>query len=217
MTDTPFPSADGRTARLPCPTRRAFLAGAVAVAWAGPAGAAGVTAAIGSVQDMVGDAFAERDAARRALAPAGEVFLRDLVSTGRQARLSMKLGLATTVRLGAEARLTIDRFIVEAGGVLDLAEGALLFDRPETAPKTDVKLRSAYGLIAVRGTRFFAGPSRGVFGVFVERGAVTVAAAGQTRRLGAGEGVDIPAPGAAPSPVARWGAARIREAFASVE
>ncbi|MCW1841880.1 FecR family protein [Prosthecomicrobium hirschii] len=205
------------------PLTRRDLLGAAALLAAGPGSAtlvgpasAATAGRIGIVQEVVGDAFARGGSAERRLAAAADLYLQDMVWTGTEARLAMKLGLATTVRLGARSRLVIDRFIADMGGVLDLADGATLFDRPEEAPKVDVKMRSAYGVIAVRGTRFFAGPSRGVFGVFVERGAVTVAAAGVTRLLSAGEGTDIPAPGRPPSPVARWGAPRIAEAMASV-
>ncbi|MEJ1158549.1 FecR family protein [Prosthecomicrobium sp. N25] len=191
-----------------------LAAGAVALVQ--PAGRARAALRVGHVGEAIGDAFAELAAERRRLEQAADVFDGDLVSTGVQARVSMKLGSATTVRLGAEAKLRIDRFVAERGGVLDLGQGALLFDRPESAPKTDVRIRSTFGLIAVRGTRFFAGPSRGVFGVFVERGEVAVEAGGQRRVLGSGQGVDIPSPGAPPSEVKAWGAPRIREAIASV-
>ena len=70
--------------------------------------------------------------------------------------------------------------------------------------------------MAVRGTRFFAGPSNNLFGVFVARGVVTVSAAGQQVTLREGEGTDIASPGAPPTPVKRWGAERIRAALASV-
>ena len=54
----------------------------------------------------------------------------------------------------------------------------MLLDKPKTAGP--INIRSPFGLISVRGTRLFAGPSKGVFGVFVVNGAVTVAAAGKT-------------------------------------
>jgi hypothetical protein len=55
-----------------------------------------------------------------------------------------------------------------------------------------------------------------VFGVFVERGSVAVSAAGRRVVLRAGEGTDIPRPGAPPTPPKRWGEPRIRAALASV-
>ena len=78
-------------------------------------------------------------------------------------------------------------------------------------------LRSLFGLIAIRGTRVFAGPSNGVFGVFVARGAVDVTAAGKTVTLGRGFGTNIAKPGDPPTDPAAWKPPRIKAAFASVD
>lgn len=169
---------------------------------------------VGTVEDVKGQAFAERESASRALDPQAPVFLNDTVITGLGSRLGMRLGAHTMVRLGEQARLKIDRFIVDAGGEITLGSGPLLFDGP--AGRAGIQVRSPFALIAVRGTRFFAGPSNDRFGVFVERGSVAVAAAGQRVTLRAGEGTDIVSPGAPPTPPKRWGAERIRAALASV-
>jgi ferric-dicitrate binding protein FerR (iron transport regulator) len=119
--------------------------------------------------------------------------------------------------MGQQARLTIDRFLVNAGGEIDLRSGAILFDRPPGSAPTRVRIRSSFGLIAVRGTRFFAGPSAGVFGVLVVRGRVTVSAAGVRVLLRRGQGTNIASPGAAPTPPAAWKPERIRSALESVQ
>ena len=80
----------------------------------------------------------------------------------------------------------------------------------------DLRLRSPFGTIALRGTRVFAGPSKGVFGVFVERGIVDFTAGGVTVRLSAGEGSDVRRPGDKPTPPSRWGSERALDALASV-
>ena len=72
-------------------------------------------------------------------------------------------------------------------------------------------------LIAIRGTRVFAGPSNGVFGVFVARGSVDVTAAGKTVTLGRGFGTNIAKPGDEPTAPAAWKPPRIKAAFASVQ
>lgn len=92
----------------------------------------------------------------------------------------------------------------------------MLFDREEGAPKTPVQLSTAFGLIAVRGTRFFAGPSNDKFGVFVERGEVRLTGGGVEVAILPGFGSDIAAPGQAPSPPAAWKQARIAAAMALV-
>jgi FecR protein len=121
----------------------------------------------GAVDDVRGEAFAEVQRERRKLEYAAPVFIADEVSTGAASRLAIHLGVDTIVRLGELAHLTIDRTLENAGGDLTLTSGALLFDRKSGAEPRPVRIRSSFGLIAVRGTRFFAGPSAGVFGVFV--------------------------------------------------
>jgi hypothetical protein len=168
------------------------------------------------VEDVRGEAFAELDSVRRTLDRAAPVFLGDEVATGVTSRLGMRLGRDTTIRLGEQSRLKIERFLVDAGGVMTLLSGALLFDRPPRSAPARVQIRSPFALIAVRGTRFFAGPSNGPFGVFVVRGLVTVTAVGQQVILRDGEGTDFVSPGTPPTPVKRWAPERIRAALASV-
>jgi len=169
---------------------------------------------VGAVEEVTGEAFGELDSTRRTLDRAAPVFLSEEVVTGLASRLAMRLGRDTTVKLGEQARLKIDRFLVNAGGEMTLRSGPMLFDgRPHHSA---MQIRSPFALIAVRGTRFFAGPSNDRFGVFVARGSVAVSAAGQQVILREGDGTDIAAPGAPPTPVKRWGTERIRAALASV-
>lgn len=142
----------------------------------------------------------------------GQFFSARKSVTGVASRLGIRLGRNTTVNLGDLARLKIDRYLVDAGGEMTLSSGPLLFD----GHRAGVKVLSPFALIAVRGPRFFAGPSNDRFGVFVERGSVMVAAAGQQVTLREGEGTDIVSPGTPPTPVKRWGPERIRAALASV-
>jgi ferric-dicitrate binding protein FerR (iron transport regulator) len=171
----------------------------------------------GSVEEIKGEAFAAAQNERRKLENAAPLFIADDVSTGSASRLALHLGKDTMVRLGELAHLTIDRFVENAGGELTLASGPLLYDHQQGAEPRPLKIRSSYGLIAVRGTRFFAGPSNGVFGVFVERGSVVVSGAGHDVALGAGEGTNIAHPGDAPTPAAPWRQPRIDAAMASVQ
>jgi ferric-dicitrate binding protein FerR (iron transport regulator) len=169
---------------------------------------------VGSVEDVTGEAFAELELVHRTLDRAAPVFLGEEVVTGIASRLAMRLGRDTRIRLGEQARLKIDRFLVEAGGEMTLYSGPLLFDGHRR--RAGVQIRSPFALIAVRGTRFFAGPSNDRFGVFVVRGSVAVTSAGQQVILRKGEGTDIFSPAMPPTPVKRWAPERVRAALASV-
>jgi FecR protein len=172
---------------------------------------------VGSVEDIRGEAFADSRDRRRTLERSAPIYLTDVVATGPDSRLVLHLGSMTTLKLGASARLTIDKFLVNVGGEISLQSGPILFDRPEDSPPVDMQFHSSFGLIAVRGTRFFAGPSNNVYGVFVARGRVAVSAAGTQVVVEAGQGTNIAQPGAAPTPPAPWGEPRIRAAMASAD
>lgn len=171
----------------------------------------------GSVKDIKGEAFAEAASERRTLAHAAAIFIADQVATGSDSRLAMLLGHDTTVKLGELARVTIDRFLVNAGGEITLQSGPMLFDRRPGAAPVPMTIRSPFALIAVRGTRFFAGPSAGVFGVFVERGSVSVSAGGRQVVLGQGQGTNVAFAGSRPTPPAAWTPARVRDALYRVQ
>ena len=172
-------------------------------------------ARVGAVEVIRGNAFARLSDVRR-LSRNNNILLGDLVWTEKQSRMTVRLDLGARLYLGPKARLVVDRYIAGTSGDLTLGEGAMVFDRDDDLPKIDLEVRTKFGLIAVRGTRFFAGPSKGVFGVFCQRGRVRVVANGVAATLDAGEGVDIPRRGAPPSAVTPWGQARIDQAFASV-
>jgi hypothetical protein len=170
----------------------------------------------GDVDTIRGGATAQTGSALRELAPNALVFVGDTVATAAQSAIALRLGSTTLVRLGADARLRIDRFLIKAGGVLDLAKGPMLFERDPAAGAAETAIRSPFGLIAVRGTRFFAGPSNNVFGVFVFRGEVTVVGQYTSVQVLPEFGADIAAPGEEPTPPHRWALARIKAAEASV-
>jgi ferric-dicitrate binding protein FerR (iron transport regulator) len=205
----------GMSTHMNGPGRRAVLS-AAALAVFGTTSAAAANEAAGKVDELRGEGYAVAAAVQRPLSLASAVFLGDLVGTRAESTMRLSLGTATEVRLGPEANLRIDRFIMGAEGVLVLQRGGILFDHAESAPKANVLLRSPYGLIAVRGTRYFAGPSAGVFGVFVQRGAVDVLGVNISVRVTAGMGTNIASPGAEPTTPTVWGAPRIAAALALV-
>jgi ferric-dicitrate binding protein FerR (iron transport regulator) len=170
----------------------------------------------GRVEEIKGEAFVDASNQHRALEKSSDVYVGDRVATGASSRLTMLLGEDTTIKLGEKAQLVIDQFLSTTGGEISLQSGPMLFDRPSGSRPVPVKIRSSYGLLAVRGTKFFAGPSNGVFGVFVDHGTVAVSGGGSEVVLEAGQGTNLDSPGAKPSAPTAWGPERIRAALASV-
>lgn len=170
----------------------------------------------GRVEEIKGEAFVDASNKLRPLEKAASLFVGDRVGTGVSSRLTMLMGEDTTIKLGEKAQLVIDQFLSTTGGEISLQSGPMLFDRPRGSRPVPVKIRSSYGLIAVRGTKFFAGPSNGVFGVFVDHGSVAVSGGGSEVVLQAGQGTNLEGPGSKPTPAVAWGAERIRGALDSV-
>ena len=192
-----------------------MLSGAALTAFSAT-GAAAANVPAGKVDELRGEGYAVAAAVQRSLMLASAVFVGDLVGTRAASIMSLKLGTATEVRLGPEAYLKIDRFVLDAEGVLVLQHGGILVDHDASAPKMNLLLRSPFGLIAVRGTRYFAGPSAGVFGVFVQRGVVEVVGVNTSVQVTAGLGTNIARPGAEPTTPAVWSEARVAAAMALV-
>ena len=200
---------------MPCLVRRQVLIGSAALGATFVTGPALAAAEIGQVVATQGSAVLQRAATLLPLGPEDALYERDLVQTGVQSYAELLLNEATQINLGPETALEIDSFVAAIGGQITIG-GVMAFDRPDDLPPIDLTLRTAFARIGVRGTRFFVGPSQGVFSVFVARGAVQVSTTDVSLRLSAGEGVEIADPGAAPGETSRWGEARIAAAFASV-
>jgi hypothetical protein len=197
-------------------SRRLFLAGGALALTGIGIRATQANSIIGKAVEITGDVTRKQADHLEGLKVGASLMDHDFVATGKESFAELALGDDTSLLLGSETELLIDTFIAGQGGTIELGTGQMVFDRPEGLAKIDLTVRTAFGMIGVRGTKFFAGPSRGVFGVFVEHGLVEVTGGGVTRQVGRGQGVDIASPGAAPSEVAQWGDARIREAYASV-
>jgi ferric-dicitrate binding protein FerR (iron transport regulator) len=169
---------------------------------------------MGEVASADGPGRLIRDAQAADLATGQPLAEGDRVLTGPNALALLLLTPQTRIHLGPDSALTLDADLAAMGGTLTLA-GAMVFDRPEGAAPVAVTVSTAFGEIGVRGTRFFVGPSRDAFAVFVDRGSVTVTAAGVSVPVAAGEGVELDE-GQPPTAPAPWGAARAAEAFALV-
>lgn len=196
--------------------RRTVLIGAGLASLLPMTAAAAETVEAGNVVLATGPSTGLLAGARRTLSPGAPVYIDDTLGTGILARLSVRLGEATRLSLGERTRVRIDRFLVDRGGDLVLERGAMLFDRPSGGTPGLLEVATPFGLIAARGTRFFAGPSDGVFGVFVEHGLVTVRTRAGSVTLTDGLGTNLASRREPPTPPKAWGPPRIARAMASV-
>lgn len=207
--------------KLPLKRREALsLAGALMLAPALPAFA---EEKIGEVLDARGEVQKSNDNVETTVRPGTSLVNNDLITTGDESFASMKLGQDTKIVMGPNTEVLLDSFLAEQGGTLELVSGDMVFDRPEGLPKIDLTVRTTFGQIGVRGTKFFTGHSRGTFAVFVEHGIVEVKSGETIRKVAAGEGVDIASDsktrsmfGGDISKVKKWGKGRIEEAYKSV-
>lgn len=172
----------------------------------------------GSVVSVTGPSTGELDGKTRELQTGGPIFLADLLGTGDNARLGVKLGEATRLSLGALTRIRIDSFLINRGGELVLETGNMMFERPEEPASGPLEVITPFGLIVARGTKFFAGAIDGTFGIFVEHGRVDVTNPGGTVSLTAGLGTSLTSKTrtAAPPIPAEWSIEKIARAQASV-
>ena len=197
-------------------SRRVVVGGLLLTAVGRAAAPAWADSALGEATEVRGDVRLRQAKKDKPLAVGGQLFENDRVHTNAESFATLNLGTDTRVLLGAETELLVDSFIAGQGGTLELGTGRMVFDRPEGLPKVDVAVRTAFGMIGVRGTKFFCGPSRAAFAVFVEHGSVSVARGGVTKIVAAGQGVEFHHRGDVPSEPVNWGEARIKEAHASV-
>src|SRR5258707_36490 len=85
--------------RFPLDRRHLLQAAALVLLFTDPKEGWGQTSA-GAVEEVKGDAFADTNGRHRSLDHSSPLFVRDLVGTGAQSRLTAKLGRDTTLRLG---------------------------------------------------------------------------------------------------------------------
>ena len=194
--------------------RRALLAAPAVLIW--PRLLRAAPAPVGTTVSVAGQALLSGAGGQVPLRAADPLALGDRVETGPDGRAALELFHRSHIHLGAGASFTIDRFAIDQGGQVTLGQGAMVFDRADDLPPLDLTVATGFARIGVRGTRFFAGPSKGVFAVFVQRGKVELRGGGKRRSLGPGEGADFARLGGPPGEVVHWGEARIAAAFASV-
>ena len=178
---------------------------------------------IGAVERAENRATAQSADQLRTLAQGNAVYFDELLRTYDQARLELRLVDDTRIAMGAGAALRLDRFVWssdEPGGTLGirLLDGALLFTGGEVEGPDggDVRIRTRFAAIAVRGTVLWAGPIDDAYGVLVLSGEARVGNGGRVVTLGPGEGTTLRTTAGPPSSPVVWPQAKVDRALASV-
>ena len=187
-------------------------------------GQAAAQEAIGAVSRIQGEATGTRGGATRPLGLNASVFLNEVVSTGKAARLEVTFTDNTRLTLGEKAELTLDTFVFNpaagSGTIKFVVAGAFRFLSGQVSKlaSSDVSVTTPVATLGVRGTEFWGGPiDNQALGVFLIEGAVSVSnAAGEQLLSQPGQGTNIAAPGASPGPVTFWPPDKVNRAVATV-
>ena len=212
-------------------TRSEFLKLALATAamplcaalFARPASAQGVADVAGRIVRLKGAASAMQDAVPRPLKMDDPIFRGDVISTGREARLEMKMLDDAVVTLGEKTVFVVIDYV--AGGsapsvAMRLIEGAFATSAGAIAkaPGGSMRVETDVATIGIRGTTFWGGMLDGDFQIaLLSAGRIVVEnRAGRTELTRPGDGTLIKSLSVAPTAPRAWGAEKQERAKRTV-
>ncbi len=177
---------------------------------------------IGAVERLQKRATATYDGDERNLTLSAPVLFEDALQTGSGARMTSRFQDDSTLTLGENATMVVDRFIYDPEAadrtvVLRNVAGAFLLaveDMAEAA-QNNIEIHTPVAIIGIRGTTVWGGEIDDGYGVLALDGTVTVSTDVGVTTLRPGEGVTIVAP-SEPYPVAVWDAAKVARAVATI-
>lgn len=180
--------------------------------------------AVGVVSRVQGEASRTAGDVTQALELNASVFLNDVVSTSKAARLEVTFVDNTQLTLGENAKLTLDRYAFDpaaGNGTMKIGvAGAFLFvsGKISKLANSGVSVTTNTATIGIRGTKFWGGPiDHQALGVFLIEGAVSVSnARGEQILSRSGQGTNVATRGAAPGRVTLWPQDKVNRALATV-
>lgn len=181
-------------------------------------------AEIGEVTRVVGTASAVRGDASWPVNAGSSVQAGDALQTGPKSRLAVVFDDGTRLMLGADSRITLDRYVYDpdareggaamnvVSGVFRLISGALSKSNPD-----GLSVKTPLATLGIRGTDFWGEVSADHTGILLlDDGIVEITSAeGRSVLNEPGNGVDV-YQGEAPTPPKSWGAPRVAAAKRSV-
>ena len=179
----------------------------------------------GVVERVQGSALAVQNANVRPLSPGTEVFVGDILSTGADARLEIRMRDDAIFTLAEESSFVIVDYTFGGAGeppraVMRLMQGAFLAvsGAIAVAENGNMTVHTSVATIGIRGTTVWGGPLDGLFRVVLLDGNLaTVSNADGTVELDQIDvGTIITGPGASPTFPTPWGRALLAAARATV-
>lgn len=112
---------------------------------------------IGNVATLTGSATVTRNNAATPLQLQDDIFQGDILQTSANSALGVTFTDATTFNLTANATITVDSFVYEAGGkqngaLFDVARGTVAFVAAAVAHTGDMRISTPSATLGIRGT-----------------------------------------------------------------
>lgn len=112
---------------------------------------------IGNVATVTGIATVIRDKNSYPLKVRDDIYLNDVVQTSSNSSLGITFNDATTFKLSASAKITIDNYVYEDGGkqnsaIFDIGKGTVAFVAAAVAKTGDMKIATPTATLGIRGT-----------------------------------------------------------------
>jgi len=112
---------------------------------------------IGNVASLTGVATVTRNNAATPLQLKDDIYLNDVVETQASSSLGITFNDATTFRLSANARITIDNYVYDENGrnnagVFDIAKGTVAFVAASVAKTGNMQITTPTATLGIRGT-----------------------------------------------------------------
>jgi ferric-dicitrate binding protein FerR (iron transport regulator) len=177
----------------------------------------------GTVSRIQGSAIAIQDALPRILKTGTQIQLGDVISTGPDSRLELKMIDDTIFTLGARTHFVVMEYEFKntvGSGAVRLMSGALntITGKLAMLNGAPLKVETNFGTIGIRGTEFWMGSLQGDFEVVMWEGAGVEIRnrAGDSEILQANDGVRIDGPDTAPRTAEFWELEKRLDAMATV-
>ena len=178
---------------------------------------------VGKVTAITGSAVAMQDAMPRALKVGADIHIGDVLSTGRDSRLHVKMVDDAEFSLGERSSFVVQEYFLNPNGkqgnaVIRLMSGAIRAATGKIAQldNNPFVMRTEVATIGVRGTEFWGGLLDGVhqFALLGGRAIIIENKAGRIEITRAGDGTTVAGDGAAPAVPSAWAAGKLDRAAA---